>query len=280
VRAAARVGEGPVWDAAIDRLVWVDIPAGLVHTSDIDSGETSTIRVDTLVGAVAPGARGERVVACREGFGRLADDGTFEIRQAVLPDGERMNDAKCDPAGRLWAGSTRMAYDVGRGALHVLQADWSTAIRWDGLTLPNGLGWSPDARTFYLADSVAHVIHAFDFDLAAGVLSRQRVLIEFAEADGLPDGLCVDDEGCIWVAMWGGGRVLQLSPSGKELTSAPLPVGQPSSCTFAGADLDVLCVTSARDGLTLDPDALDGSVFRIDGIGSQGLPQQPFGDVA
>jgi sugar lactone lactonase YvrE len=277
VRAAARVGEGPVWDAQMRRLLWVDIPAGFVHSSSIDTGETTTARLPTQVGAVAPSATGGLVVACQEGFGFVADEGRFEVRRPVLRDGERMNDAKCDAAGRFWAGSTAMDFDAGRGALHVLRPDWSTDILLDGLTLPNGMGWSPDSRTFYLTDTVAHAIYAFDFDLARAALSARRTLIEFAEPDGMPDGLCVDSDGWLWVAMWGGGRVLRVSPAGEIRTEIALPVRQPSSCAFAGAELDLLCVTSASDGLDLDDNALDGSVFRVSGTGSAGLPQAGFG---
>jgi sugar lactone lactonase YvrE len=185
-----------------------------------------------------------------------------------------MNDAKCDPAGRFWAGSTALDFETGRGALHVLRPDWSTDVVWDGFALPNGMGWSPDSHAFYLADSVAHAIYAFDFDVASGTPSAQRTLIEFTEADGMPDGLCVDTDGCLWVAMWGGARVLRISPAGDVLGSIAMPVRQPSSCAFAG---DLLCVTSARDGLRVSGESLDGSVFRVAGTGSSGLPQAGFG---
>jgi sugar lactone lactonase YvrE len=277
VRAAAQVGEGPVWDATTARLDWVDIPAGLVHTSDIETGRTATRRLPTQVGAVTRSVGGGYVVACKEGFGAFSPDGDFTVRHAVLGADERMNDAKCDPAGRFWAGSTMLDFRAGRGALHVLRPDWSTEVVRDGLTLPNGMGWSPDARTFYLADSYAYAIYAFSFDLAGGTLSDERTLVEFTEADGMPDGLCVDTDGCLWVAMWGGARVLRISPTGDVLSVVAMPVRQPSSCAFAGDDLDVLCVTSARDGLDLGADAPDGSVFRVSGTGAVGLPQAHFG---
>lgn len=282
VPAAARVGEGPVWDARTGLLWWVDIPAGLVHASRVNAsrpgtGELTTLALPMQVGAVAPTTSGDLVVACEAGFGLLAAGGAFEVRQPVLAAGERMNDAKCDPAGRLWAGSTEMTFTPGRGRLHVLHPDWHSEVVLDGLTLPNGMGWSPDSSEFYLADSVQRVIYAFTFDLRGATLSGKRTLIAFAERDGMPDGLCVDTSGCLWVAMWGGSRVLRISPVGEILAVVEMPVRQPSSCAFGGQRLDVLYVTSARDGLELADDAADGSVFALTGTGAAGTLPAFFG---
>jgi sugar lactone lactonase YvrE len=284
VRATARVGEGPVWDPVRQVLRWVDIPAGLVHASRMVTGETAaatttTMRLPMQVGAVAPAAGGDLVMACEQGFGLLAADGSFDVRLPVLAPGERMNDAKCDAAGRLWAGSTELDFSPGRGALHVLRPDWSTDIVLTDLTLPNGLGWSPASDVFYLADSEQRVIYAFDFDLRRAALSRRRTLIAFTQPDGKPDGLCTDSAGDLWVAMWGGSRVLRISPLGEIRAVVPMPVRQPSSCAFGGPELDVLYVTSAREGLILPPgrDALDGSVFAVDPAGATGTAPVFFG---
>lgn len=277
VRAAARVGEGPVWDPGTGLLWWVDIPAGLVHASRPGTGELTTRALPMQVGAVAPATSGGLVVACETGFGLLGADGSFDVRQPVLLAGERMNDGKCDAAGRFWAGSTDMTFTPGRGRLHVLHPDWHSEVVLDGLTLPNGMGWSPDSSVFYLADSVQQLIYAFAFDLRAGTLSGRRTLIDLTERDGMPDGLCVDTAGCLWVAMWGGFRVLRVSPLGEILASVEMPVQQPSSCAFGGQRLDVLYVTSARDGLELASDAADGSVFALARIGAAGTPPTLFG---
>lgn len=282
VRATARVGEGPVWDPAHQVLRWVDIPAGQVHASRMVAGETAattTIRLPMQVGAVAPAAGGDLVMACEQGFGLLAADGSFDVRLRVLAPGERMNDAKCDAAGRLWAGSTELNFSRGRGALHVLRPDWSTDIVLADLTLPNGMGWSPASDVFYLADSEERVIYAFDFDLRRAALSRRRTLIAFTRRDGMPDGLCVDSSGDLWVAMWGASRVLRISPLGEIRAVLPMPVRQPSSCAFGGRELDVLYVTSAREGLGLAAgrDAPDGSVFAVDPAGATGTAPVSFG---
>jgi sugar lactone lactonase YvrE len=191
-----------------------------------------------------------------------------------------MNDAKCDPHGRLWAGSTQMEFAGGQGALHMLDADWRHKIVLHGLTLPNGLGWSPDGRTFYLIDSIARELNAFDVTPGGCALSGRRVLTTFGEDAGLPDGMTVDSTGCLWIAMWGGGRIVRVSPEGSVIDVVPVPVAQPSSCAFGGPGLDVLYVTSAREGLDLPPlpaTAVDGSVLAVRGLGVTGLPGTRFG---
>lgn len=277
IPAAAAVGEGPVWDAAAERLLWVDITGGRVHTSTMD-GATSTFQTSTLVGAVAPRRAGGMVAATREGFAVITPDGVVEDRLPMLPDGQRMNDAKCDSRGRLWAGSTDVSFAEGKGALHLLQRDWTVRTVLEGLTLPNGLGWSTDDRTFYLADTMEHVLWAFDFDPETAALRRQRPLRRFEASQGLPDGLCVDASDRLWLAMWGSGRVLVLAPDGQVLDEVVVPVRQPSSCAFAGRDLDVLCITSAREGLGLagDDPAPDGSVLAATGTRAKGMPGVPF----
>lgn len=188
-----------------------------------------------------------------------------------------MNDAKCDPAGRFWAGSTAIDFTPGRGALHVLEADGAHRVAVDGLILPNGLDWSPAGDVFYLADTYRHEISAWDYDVTDGALTNRRPFASFNARDGMPDGLTIDVDGCIWVAMWGGHRVIRLDPAGKAIQTIDLPVAQPSSCMFGGPDLDTLFVTSAAEGLQLGDGALDGSVFAIAGLRTQGLPVSRFG---
>ncbi|MGW3510067.1 SMP-30/gluconolactonase/LRE family protein [Streptomyces sp. NPDC000994] len=272
----ARVGEGPVWDVAGSRLHWVDIAAGHIHTSDPVTGRTTSLTLPTHVGAAVPRRSGGFVAATSKGFTAVETDGTTTIRLAVLPPGRRMNDAKCDRYGRFWAGSTEMDFKPGEGALHVLLPDWTSHVVLDGLTLPNGLDWSPDGRTFYLADSVAGEIYAFDTEPGTTGIRRRRTLCRMPAGTGMPDGLTVDAAGCLWVAVWGGGRVVRISPDGDLLGEIPMPVHQPSSCAFGGAGLDVLYVTSAREGLELAEDDPAGSVFVVDQVGAVGRAPTSF----
>lgn len=274
VQSSSRVGEGPVWYAG--RLHWVDILSGDVHVSDLGTGTSTTVHVPTWVGAAVPMIGGGYVAATREGFATIVD-GTLDTFGPFLPTGTRMNDAKCDPAGRLWAGSCAEDFARGAGALHRLDADWSHHTVVEGLTQPNGLGWSPDARTMYLIDTQDLTLIAYAFDLESGAVGESRIVARFdADRDGYPDGLTVDSEGCLWIAMWAGSVVLRVSLDGEILRRISMPVAQPTSCAFVGADLADLCVTTAAEGVTTDPADPDGSVFRIRGLGVTGLPAAAF----
>lgn len=259
VRDRATVGEGPVVDGRSGELAWVDIPAGELHRVPLDGGTPSTTGIGMNLGAVAIRDRGGYVAAVRDGFGVIGDDG-LSLVHPVLPEPEyRMNDAKCDSAGRFWAGATTMDFRPGYGTL--LCWDPVAGVRQvvDGLTLPNGLGWSPDCTTFYLADSMTHVLLTAPFDCDTGTLGELRPLVRVD--DGLPDGLCVDDDGHIWLAVWGAGEVRRFDPAGRLVGVVPLPVSQPSSCAF-GPD-GTLYVTSAAEATSRDREPLAGSVFAL-----------------
>ncbi|TDV38562.1 SMP-30/gluconolactonase/LRE family protein [Actinophytocola oryzae] len=273
VPARARVGEGPHWDERENCLYWVDILAGHIHTTTLSDGVTRTVRLPTLVGAAVPRLRGGFVAATASGFAEVDTDGTYRPRHDLLSEHHRMNDAKCDPRGRLWAGSTHVDFEAGRGALHVLDTDWRTHVVLDGLTLPNGMGWSQDGREFYLIDSIERQVLAFDVDLDTAELGARRVVTTFPGDAGLPDGMCVDAEGTLWIAMWGGHELRRIDRHGRTLTHVPVPVEQPSSCAFGGANL---FVTSASEDLDIPADTPDGSVLRVTGLGVTGTPGVAF----
>jgi sugar lactone lactonase YvrE len=199
----------------------------------------------------------------------------LEIVDPVLPEAHRrMNDAKCDSAGRLWAGSNHMEFVPGIGALHRWDGSSPGTVVLDGLILPNGLGWNPADTTMYLVDSFANTLMSASFDAADGTVGTFDVLAKIES--GLPDGLAVDVDGCIWVAVWGGWEVLRISPEGEVVAKVPMPVAQPSSCAF-GAD-GALYITSASNGL--DEKALAeqphaGSVFAV-ASGTHGVPVSAF----
>jgi sugar lactone lactonase YvrE len=208
------------------------------------------------VGFVAPAAAGGWLLGAGGGFTHLTPDG--EARALVGLAGEggrkesggtRMNDGGCDRAGRFFAGT--MAFDErpGAGALYRLDLDGTITTVLDGLTISNGLAWSPDDRTVYLADSGPGLLYAFDYDLGSGAFSHQRVLVDFTDQAGVADGLTVDDDGCIWTALWGGGQVRRWSPEGALLAIVDLPVPQVSSCAFAGAAGDLLVISTSAQGL-------------------------------
>jgi sugar lactone lactonase YvrE len=278
VAATSRVGEGPVWSDGC--LHWVDILAGAVHVSDLATGATTTVTVPTWVGAAVPAAGGGYVAATREGFAGVVDGRLVTIRD-FLPEGIRMNDAKCDPRGRLWAGSCAEDFARGRGALHRLDADGTVTTVVEGLTQPNGIGWRADGATMYLIDTQDLALYAYDFDLASGLVGDRRIVASFdVDLDGYPDGLAVDDQGGVWIAMWGGRTVLRVAPSGEVVRRIAMPVPQPSSCAFVGPDLDVLCVTSAAEGLAPEVVGESGSVFLVHGLGVRGVPVATYAGAA
>jgi sugar lactone lactonase YvrE len=255
----------------------VDLLAGLVHRSELGSGETTTLSTGRPVGAVVTrGPGGDLVTADSRGFSFLTAEGEVLDRVELLAPGHRMNDAKTDPAGRLWAGSTEMDFASGQGALHVLGPGGAVETVLSGLTLPNGLGWSPQGDIFYLVDSVQGWLRAWDFVAELGQITSPRTIAEFSRPGELPDGLCVDATGTIWVAIWGGSRLERYGPEGKPLGPWPLPVTQPSSCTFAGPGLETLVVTSARRGLAERATSLDGALLTVATPGAVGLPATHF----
>ena len=276
VRAQAATGEGPVWDGDRGVLRWVDIPPGTVHRSDLESGRDEAVTYGAAVSALALTPGGDLVVAMEQGYARIGEQGLTDV-QAVLPPGFRMNDAKCDPAGRFLAGGLRTDFADGHGTLWSWSAGDPPRRLLAGLAQPNGLGWSPDGTVLYFCDTVRRTITAYEYALGTGDPGAARTLLTFAAEDGEADGLCVDADGCLWVAFWGGGQVRRHDPEGKLVARVPLPVSQPSCPAFAGGTRMV--VTSARAGLSaaaLAQEPLAGSVFCFD-AGVTGVPVARFG---
>lgn len=273
--ARAELAEGPSWFGDRQRLLWVDIMAARVHLFDPATGDDRSIDVGQPVGAVVPAEDGRVALALRDGFALLGlDDGRLEHVADVERDvtGNRMNDGKCDRAGRFWAGTMALSAEPGAGALYRLDADRRAHRMVAGVGISNGLGWSLDDRLMYYIDTLQHRVDVFDFDAATGAIANRRPFAA-VEAPGAPDGMTVDAEGGLWVAVWGGGRVLHYLPDGTLQGTISLPVSQPTSCCFGGPDLRDLYITTARENLVPDQRArqpLAGSLFRCrPGVGGQ-----------
>jgi sugar lactone lactonase YvrE len=280
--ARADLGEGPTWDERAQRLIWVDITAGLVHRFDPVTRRDEAVDVGRPVGAAVPASSDGFAIAGSDGFS-LVDEQTRDVRliAAVEPDlpETTMNDGKCDVAGRFWAGTKDDAGARPLGGLYRLDPDHTCTQVLTGVTISNGMGWSLDQRTMYYIDSPTHAIDAFDFQPETGSITNRRHVIDLPDDWGLPDGMTVDEEGLLWVAFYDGSAVRRLTPDGRIISLVRLPVSKVTSCAFAGAGLTDLYVTSARSGLSDEelreqPDA--GGVFRIR-PGVKGLPQHPFG---
>ena len=275
--ARAALAEGPAWDPARRVLWWVNIPHGEVHRLDPATGQDSWFTVGEEVGAVALRQRGGLVLAAASGFAVCDADGSGFRRLARVhtdPPGGRMNDGACDPWGRFWAG-TMLAGVPGAAALHRLDPDGTCHTMLTGVTVSNGIDWSPDGWMMYYVDTPTGGVDAFDIDPDSGRLGARRRLVDIAR--GKPDGLTVDGEGHLWVALWGGWAVQRFTPDGRLDRTVEIPAEQVTSCAFGGDNLDTLFVTTARQGAA-DGDARQphaGGIFALR-PGAHGQPPRQW----
>jgi sugar lactone lactonase YvrE len=280
VKHDAVVGEGPVWDPRIGRVLWVDIPNQHVFATDPATGETTRRELPQAVGVVVPRASGGYVAAMQGGFYLLPDEGEPELIAPVEADdpSTRMNDGETDPQGRFWAGTMGWHAEPGAGALYRLEASGTVTKMVDGVTVSNGLGWSPDGTTMYYADTPTARVQMFDFDPTSGDIENRREFVTVRHGGGHPDGLTVDSEGAVWVATWPGYGVHRYLPDGTLDAVIPLPVSNVSSIELGGSDLRDAFITSAWELLSDTEHAaqpLAGSLFhtRVD---VPGRPRVPF----
>jgi len=262
--------EGPVWSESWGGLRWVDMLAGDVLSLAAD-GSVTRRSVGTIAAALRPRAGGGAVIGVERGFVLEAPDGELTGLGELWDDpGVRMNDGGCDPAGRFYCGS--MAYDhrPGAGALYRLDPDGTVEVAMRDVTISNGLEWSPDGSRAYYNDTATGEVSALDADLTA-----RRTFARIASDDGAPDGLTVDAEGGVWVALYGGSAVHRYTPSGALDAVVELPVTKATACTFGGPDLRTLFITTSREDLPDDEQPEAGSVFACT-PGVAGLPARTF----
>lgn len=277
INLRSQLGEGPVWDHRGQLLAWVDILGGLVHLTVPDTGVTTTIPVGAPVGALGLLGDDGYMLAVRNGFAPL-HGGRLGDTEVVFESAElRLNDAGTDPAGRFVAGSMANDHSSGRGTLYVRDFDGSVRPLVDGVTISNGLAWSADGRSLFYVDSALQAIDVLDYDVVAGAVSGRRRWVDVPEADGTPDGITIDGEGHIWVALWGGGKVRRYSPEGAVVRDIDLPAARVSSCAFGGLESDRLFITTAAAGG--EQGGLDGALFEADpgcvGVASPVVRAQP-----
>jgi sugar lactone lactonase YvrE len=280
-----QLSEGPRWHEERQELLWVDILGRGFHRATLKAdGRPDQIRamaLDRHVGAAAPVAGGGYVLAAGQGFLFVGDDDS--VRELAQPeaghDHVRMNDGACDAQGRFWAGT--MAYDEspGAGTLYRLELDGSCTTVLTGLTISNGIGWSPDGGTMYLSDSGTARVDVFDFDGPSGEIGGRRTLVHIDQPGVAPDGLTVDEQGDIWVGLYGGWAVRRYAPDGSLRDSVDIPAAQATSCGFGGRDGGTLFVTTGRErleqsDLESQPDA--GRVFAVTGLGVRGPGCNPY----
>jgi sugar lactone lactonase YvrE len=264
VRANAKLAEGPRWDAAMQRLLWVDIEGCELHV--FESGVDRAIGLGAMVGAVAPTTSDAALVALADRLALvdLVDESARTL--AWLPHGPalRANDGACDAVGRFWIGTMGLDLTPGAGALY--RYDGSLQRVLDGVTLSNGIGWTRDDTRMYYIDSTVYRVDVFDFEVASGRLDERRPFVSFDKDNGIPDGLTVDDEGGVWVALYGGSCVRRYDEDGSLDAVLEVPAENVTSCCFGGADGRSLFVTTA---------APDGNVY-VTQPGVSGPPAHVF----
>jgi sugar lactone lactonase YvrE len=278
--AGDELGEGPFWDELRGELLRVDISRGLVHGWNPSTGAAWRRECDGEVGAALPRAAADGLVTA---VGRriLMDEGeAVRVLAGVEQDrpGNRFNDCRCDPAGRLWAGTMSGESAPGGGSLYRLVPGGEIERVISNTTISNGLGWSPGGDRMYFIDSTTHRIDVFDYDAGSGEIAGRRPFAETDPSDGLPDGMTVDSEGGVWVCLFGGGAVRRYGADGALEAHVELPVTNPTSPVFGGPDLQTMYVTSARHGLSdeqLAAEPAAGAVLVLE-PGVAGMPGNRF----
>lgn len=259
--AGAVLGEGPFWDGT--QLWWVDIERREVHRLDPEARVDQAWVLPHRVGFAIPSERGDLIVGTEQGLGRF-DPVTGRWTPVANPEpdlpGNRFNDAKCDPAGHLWAGTMAIDEQPERGSLYRIDAGWRIQRKVEHVSISNGLAWSLDGRTLYYVDSPTRRVDAFDFN--NGELSNRRTVVTLT--DGFPDGMCVDAAGNLWIALWGGWSVVCHDPrTGERLARVAVPVEAVTSCCFGrGDELFITCAGRDLDAAGRARQPLAGAIFR------------------
>ena len=274
IHSQNQLGEGPLWHKDEGALYWVDIHQKRVERFHLASQQRRTFQFETAVTTLGIRTSGGFIVSTADGIG-FWDGESEQVELFAQPEvgltDNRFNDGAVGPAGHFWAGTMRELVDLDNpppGSFYRVDKDDLSIIKVEtNLHISNGLGWSPDHKTFYLTDSPRRAIYYYQFDPAAGEIHEQEVFLHTPEELGVPDGMTVDAEGCIWSARWGGGKIIRYSPEGEELQEIKLPVEYPTSCAFGGPDLSTLFITSAWTPLseaerTTQP--LAGDIFAIE----------------
>lgn len=274
----SQLGEGPIWHAAERAVYWVDILGHRVYRYDAVTERVEVAPTPVYPSAVVPMFPGDLLLAVQGGVGSFSfKEAKFSMRYPIEQhrDDLRCNDGKCDPAGRFWVGTMALDECAGSGSVYRLEAASRHATRViDGVTISNGMAWDTNRALFYYIDTPTRRVVAYHYDPATGAIHHPRPVITIYEREGWPDGMTIDSEGKLWIALWGGWAVVRFDPdTGRKLAEVKLPVAQPTSCAFGGEGLDTLYITSARKGLSkqaIEDQLLAGALFAIDGLGVKG----------
>ena len=278
-KCEADVGEGPIWNSETEELIWVDVTGGKLFFYNPIMNKQEVYSLDKHVGAIALTNSNDYLLAIRDGFATFnRASGAYSYLVKVIDrEDTRFNDGKIDPRGRFLAGTLKYQPSPGTASLYSLENNkFKTLLSNVGLS--NGICWNQSGDQLFYIDSLTQSIQAFEYDLDSGDIGEARVLIEFDAAQGTPDGMTIDATGNLWVAMWAGGKVLNVSQAGEIIGEIKVPVDQVTSVAFGGNDLSTLYITTARYLMSesqLQEQPLAGSLFKAN-VGVSGLPENRY----
>lgn len=267
----AHLGEGPVWDERNQKLWWVDILSRTLNCYNPVSKENQSFDVGEQIGAAVLRKDGGFLLALKSGLA-LFDDKSETVTPIEsdfnLGEGTRFNDGKCDPAGRFWIGTLDYDLEKGSGNLFCVNSDLKVQKKLGQLTIPNGMAWNRGNDRFFFIDTIAGELYSFQYQKETGEISHRTVIRNFEEDLGFPDGMTIDTEDKLWIALYGGGKVVRINPKNGHIEfEIRIPVPKPTSCTFGGKDLKTLFITTCRehmDEAEIEKAPLSGSLFSID----------------
>ncbi|WP_430412112.1 SMP-30/gluconolactonase/LRE family protein [Kordia sp.] len=281
-QTAAALGEGAIWNHETNELYWIDIEGKSLNMLDPKTKQNRSFSTASQIGTVVPKNKDEALIALVDGIYTMnlntGQTKVFADMKEALT-GCRLNDGKCDPAGRFWVGSMNWQQEKGKATLFSVQNDGSVTTKIDSVTISNGIVWTKDKKTMYYIDTPTSQIKAYDYDNATGNISNERVAVEVASDLGFPDGMTIDEEDMLWVGMWNGNAVIRFNPTtGKMLQKIEVPAHNITSCAFGGDNLETLFITSAKLDMTdeeLKKYPLAGSVFKVN-TGIKGVESNFF----
>ena len=275
--AKAMLGEGSIWHPKEKKLYWVDIEGKILHIYDPATRKDKEFPVGSRIGTVVPVKKGGALIALQNGIHKI-DTKTGKLSFITAPfidTGLRFNDGKCDPSGRFWVGTLALDSRRRGAVLYRMDSDKSIRVMLDSISISNGIVWTKDKKTMYYNDTPTGTVQAFDYDDKTGAITNRRVVIRIPRGGGGPDGMSIDAEDKLWIALWGSGTVCRYDPlTGEKLQTVKVPAPNVSSCAFGGKNLETLYITTARAWVTADKlkeFPLSGSLFSVK-PGVRGVP--------
>lgn len=266
----AILGEGAIWNYKTQELYWIDIEGKQLNIYNPKTKTNKILPTLSRIGTVVPFTENEVLVALEDGVHKMNIDTGKSILFTDMKNQlseSRLNDGKCDPAGRFWVGSMHFNQDKGKANLYTVTADNDLQKKIDSVTISNGIVWTSDKKTMYYIDTPTSTIKEFDYNNETGEISNGKIAVQIPESLGFPDGMTIDEEDMLWVGMWNGNAVIRFNPkTGKVLSKIKVPAHNITSCAFGGENLDVLYITTAKVDMTLEEIKkypLAGSVFKI-----------------